>query len=154
MSFSSDPALLSNQLSTNVEFDVEKAEFNDILNLAYRRIVDSVNTKEGAFYLLKELATFKQLYTATDPLKNRNVYRLTINLTNVVPGLFPAFNHGISSVTDPMLIYASCKSDEATPILFTVVYPDIYMDATKVYFTNPLGVNLTTVTIVLEYTKN
>ena len=154
MSYSSDQSLLSNQLSTTVEFDKDKKEFNDVLNLQYRRIVDSVNSKEGAFYLLQELASFKQLYTTGNPQKNRNVYRLTINKTNVAPGALAPFAHGISSVTDPMLIYASCKSADATPILFTVVYPDIYIDTTNVYFTNPLGVNLTTVTIVLEYTKN
>ena len=154
MSFSSDKAMQSNQLASDVIFDVEKPEFNDVLNLQYRRIVDSVNSKEGAFYLLQELASFKQLYTVGNPQRNRNVYRLTINKTNVAPGALAPFAHGISSVTDPMLIYASCKSADVTPILFTVVYPDIYMDATNVYFTNPLGVNLTTVTIVLEYTKN
>jgi|ERR1044071_3002489 hypothetical protein len=154
MSFSSDAPMQSNQVPLDVEFQKEKPEFDSILTLAYRRMVDSLNTKEGAFYLLQELATFKQLYTASNPLKNRNVYRLTINKTNVAPGALAPFAHGISSVTDPMLIYASCKSANATPILFTVVYPDIYMDATNVYFTNPLGVNLTTVTIVLEYTKN
>src|SRR5690242_15401161 len=109
MSFSSDAAMQANQLASDVDFDVNKSEFNDVLNLQYRRIVDSVNSKEGAFYLLKELANFKQIYTLDNPQKNRNSYRTTLDIIDLNGGVIaPAgaanVAHGISNATDSVLI--------------------------------------------------
>ncbi len=157
MSFSSDPSLLSNQLSTNVEFDIQKPEFNDILNLQYRRIVDSVNSKEGAFYLLKEMANFKQIFTPSNPQKNRNSYRTTLDIISLNGGVIaPAGNatvaHGISNATDSVLIYCSCKNSAGQ--LFTLVYPDAYIDATNAVVNNISASNITQAMFVAEYTKN
>tara|TARA_R110000868_G_scaffold324167_2_gene585054 strand:+ start:1469 stop:1942 length:474 start_codon:yes stop_codon:yes gene_type:complete len=157
MSYSSDQPLLSNQLTSNIEFDVKKPEFNDILNLQYRRIVDSVNSKEGAFYLLKELANFKQIYTLNNPQKNRNSYRTTLDIINLNGGVIaPAGNanvdHGISNATDSVLIYCSCKNSAGQ--LFTLVYPDAYITATKAVVNNISASNITQAMFVAEYTKN
>ncbi len=157
MSFSSDQSLLSNQLSTTVEFDVDKEEFNDVLNLQYRRIVDSVNSKEGAFYLLKELANFKQIYTINDPQKNRNSYRKTLDVIDlnggvIAPAATATVPHGISNLSDSVLIYCSCKNSGGQ--LFTLVYPDAYIDATNAVVTNISASNITQAMFVAEYTKN
>lgn len=157
MSFSSDAAMLSNQLSTNVEFDVKKPEFNDVLNLQYRRIVDSVNSKEGAFYLLKELANFKQIYTLDNPQKNRNSYRTTLDIIDLNGGVIaPAGNasvpHGITNATDSVLIYCSCKNSGGQ--IFTLVYPDAYITATDAVVNNISASNITQAMFVAEYTKN
>lgn len=156
MSFSSDQSLLSNQLSTNVEFDVSKPEFNDILNLSYRRIVDVTNTKEGAFYLLREIANFKQIFTVSNPQQNRNSYRTTINMVVspavIAPGATLAVPHGISNLFDSVLIYCSCKNSGGE--LFTLVYPEAWIDATNAYVTNISGSNITQAMFVAEYTKN
>jgi hypothetical protein len=157
MSFSSDQSLLSNQLSTNVEFDVSKPEFNDILNLQYRRIVDSVNSKEGAFYLLKEIANFKQIYTTSNPQRNRNSYRTTLDIINlnggvIAPAATATVPHGITNATDSVLIYCSCKNSGGQ--LFTLVYPDAYITATNAVVTNISATNITQAMFVAEYTKN
>lgn len=157
MSFSSDQSLLSNQLSTNVEFDVEKPEFNDVLNLQYRRIVDSVNTKEGAYYLLRELANFKQIFTLDNPQKNRNSYRKTLDIIDLNGGVIaPAGTatvpHGITGATDSVLIYCSCKNSAGQ--IFTLVYPDAYINATNAIVNNISASNITQAMFVAEYTKN
>ncbi len=166
MSFSSDVALLSNQLPISIDLEPEKPEFQEQLNLAIKRITDSINTKEGALYLLQELATFKQIYNLNPGdvytlSVNRNVYRKTFDLVKqsgglvIPPGAYPAFNHEISNLFNAVLIYASCTSDEASPQYFTVVYPNIILNQTQILFTNPLvGINLKNVIIVAEYTKN
>lgn len=157
MSYSSDQSLLSNQLSTTVEFDKDKKEFNDVLNLQYRRIVDSVNTKEGSFYLLKELANFKQIFTPDNPQKNRNSYRTTLDIIdlnggNIAPAGTATVPHGISNLTDSVLIYCSCKNSGGQ--LFTLVYPDAYIDATNAVVTNISASDITQAMFVAEYTKN
>lgn len=157
MGVSSDPAMQSNQLASDVQFDVEKPEFNDVLNLQYRRIVDSVNSKEGAFYLLQENANFKQIFTLNNPQKNRNSYRKTLDVIDLNGGVIaPAGTatvpHGISNLTDSVLIYCSCKNSGGQ--LFTLVYPDAYIDATNAVVTNISASDITQAMFVAEYTKN
>lgn len=157
MSFSSDAPMQSNQLASDVIFDINKKEFNDVLNLQYRRIVDSVNSKEGAFYLLKEIANFKQIYTLDNPQRNRNSYRTTLDIIDLNGGVIaPAGTatvaHGISSVTDSVLIYCSCKNSAGQ--LFTLVYPDAYITATDAVVTNISASDITQAMFVAEYTKN
>jgi hypothetical protein len=157
MSFSSDPAMQSNQLASDVIFDAQKPEFNDILNLQYRRVVDSVNSKEGAFYLLKEIANFKQIFTLNDPQRNRNSYRKTLDVIALNGGVIaPAGTatvaHGITTLADSVLIYCSCKNSAGQ--LFTLVYPDAYINATNAVVTNISASNITQAMFVAEYTKN
>ena len=157
MSFSSDPSLLSNQLASDVQFDVQKPEFNDVLNLQYRRIVDSVNSKEGAFYLLRELANFKQVYTLNNPQRNRNSYRKTLDIIDlnggvIAPGGTATVAHGITGAVDSVLIYCSCKNSAGQ--IFTLVYPDVYINATNAVVNNISASNITQAMFVAEYTKN
>jgi hypothetical protein len=157
MSFSSDIPLQSNQLASDVIFDVKKEEFNDILNIQYRRIVDSVNSKEGAYYLLRELANFKQIFTLNNPQKNRNSYRKTLDIISlnggvIAPAATATVAHGISNLSDSVLIYCSCKNSGGQ--LFTLVYPDAYIDATNAVVTNISASNITQAMFVAEYTKN
>lgn len=165
MSFSSDQPLLTNQLSTNVEFDNSKPEFNAILNLAYRRIVDAMNTKEGSLYLLQELATFKQIYNLTPQLGvyslsvNRNVYRRTWDLieefgANIPNATTVTFSHGISSPVDAVLIYASVTTNAANNPRFTITGTDATIQDVNVVFTNNTGSTITQGMFVAEYTKN
>jgi len=158
MSFTSDNPIQINQLPISVDFNVEDPDqLKWLLEQNYKRTVSAVNTKEGAFYLLQELGNFKQWYTRNDPLRNRNVYRFVFDLVglnggNIGPGATVAFNHNISNLTNTALIYASCTSD--VPEYFTVVYPDVRLNATQVVFTNPTANNLTQVDVVAEYLKN
>ncbi len=157
MSFSSDKSLQSNQLPLSIEFPKIKKEFDEVLSLTYKRTADAVNTKVGGLFFLQEQATFKQLYASGNPQSSRFVYRTVLDLVNLNMGDITAsasvsFAHGISNLVNTMLIYASCTTTDSR--FFSVVYPDVYLDSTTVYFTNPLAVDLSQCIVVAEYTKN
>lgn len=166
MSFSSDQALLSNQLSVSPNLEPDKPEFRGLLNLTIKRIIDSVNTKEGSLYLLQEIATFKQVYnlnTTSDVYTlslNRNVYRRTWDIIQENGGIpVPNGNtvsaaHGITSLKDAILIYASVTTDAAGNPRFTITGKDVFINDTNFSFTNNTGNNVTQCIMVAEYTKN
>lgn len=164
MSFSSDPALLANQLSVSLDFpEPDNKEFNNMLTLFTKRTVDAVNTKEGALYWPVEVATFQQYFTPSDPQNNRPTYRMTVNFGALPNTTTKSVAHGIDfgpsfnatriygAATDPVnllylpLPYAS--PDDATNI-------EMYIDATNVVITT--GSDRSTFpicTVVIEYTK-
>ena len=158
MSFSSDPALQSNQLPISIQYpEPTDPNFVDVLSLDRKRISDSMNTKVGGIYQLQELAAFKQVFTSGNPQVLRNVYRKTFDLVSlnggvIAPGVMAPQPHGIVSLTNILELYVGCTS--ATPQFFEVVYPYIYLDAVNINFTNPAAANLTSAILVAEYTKN
>ncbi len=158
MAFSSDQPLLSNQLSLSIDYPKpEEPDFLGTISLDRKRIVDAINTKEGALYLLQEIANFKQIFTPNKPFTNRNSYRFTYDVVQLNGGNIPAgasrsFPHGITSLRDAVLIYASCTS--VTGLRFTVTYPYATLDIGNINFTNPLPADaLSQVMFVAEYTK-
>jgi len=161
MAFSSDIPLQSNQISRSIDFPAtEDPEFIDALTLDRKRIVDALNTKEGAFYLLNEIANFKQYYTQGNPQVNRNAYRKTFDMVNlnggpIGGGATVTAPHGITGILDTAIIYAGCTSP-ADPNFnfFSVMYPYAYLTATNVVFVNPLGSIVTRCNLVAEYLKN
>jgi hypothetical protein len=157
MAFSSDQPLVSNQLPISIDFPRDQDQFLVEITETYKRIANVMNTKVGGLYNPTELGTFKQLAGSTTAMATRNVYRKTLDLVNITGGNIGAaavvvVPHGISSITNTMIIYASCTS--TTPTFFTVVYPYVYLDSVNVNFTNPLGVALTQCQVICEYTKN
>lgn len=96
MGFSSNQPLVANQLPISVQFPRDPQDFIDTIDLLYKRVANAVNTKEGALYLLQELATFQQFFTSGDPLKLRNGYRKVIQID---PAALPTFNHNIQGIT-------------------------------------------------------
>lgn len=158
MSFSSDQPFVSNQLPISIDYPKpDTPEFLNVLSLDRKRISDAVNTKEGALYLLDEIASFKQYFTQGNPQQNRNAYRKTFDLVNLNGGNIGAgatvtTPHNISGISSAVLIYASCTT--ITSEFFTVVYPDIFLDATNINFTNPSAAILTQCYVVAEYLKN
>jgi hypothetical protein len=157
MAFSSDQPLVSNQLPISIDFPKETDEFLVEITETYKRIANVVNTKVGGLYNPTELATYKQLAGLTALIPLRNVYRKTLDLVaitggNIAPAAVIVVPHGITSLTNTMIIYASCTS--VTPTFFTVVYPYVFLDAVNVNFTNPLAVALTQCQVICEFTKS
>ncbi len=63
MSFSSNVPLQSNQLPISLDFpDPTHPDFLDTLSIAFKRISDAMNTKEGALYTLEEIANFNNYF--------------------------------------------------------------------------------------------
>lgn len=158
MSFSNDPALQSDQLSLSLDIpEPDNRDFLDIISLLFKRIVSGINTKEGALYPYDETATFKRFFFPTDPLTYRNVYRKTFDMIFLNGGNIPAgatviFPHGITGLFNTALIYASVTTVDSR--FFTVVWPNVFLNATNVNFTNPASTDASQVTVVAEYLKN
>ncbi len=106
MTFSSDPALNTNQLPISLDVVPDEKEFQSILLLYLRRVANAVNSKESGLFLLQENANFEQWYQIGNPQQNRNAYRITADLVNLNGGNIPAgaTNIVLSSSTQPRSI--------------------------------------------------
>ncbi len=156
MSSSSDNSQVANQLPISMDFSRQPDEFYNQITEIYKRIASSVNSRELAFYYESETATFKNYFNANNTQKRKNVYRkvfdlVSLNGVNIPAAGVVAFPHGISNLSKAALIYAGCTS--TTPLYFSVMYPNIYLDAVNINFINPLGTALTSVYAVAEYLK-
>ena len=162
MSFSSDQPLMANQLPISLELPTEDAKMlSDALSLLLKRFVDSINTKEGALYMLQELSTFQLWFTPTDAASIptypgniasfRNGYRSVFDMTaTAAGGPIPAgatrsvaHNLDVSVITATTRIYGGFKQDQAAPGPYFGPIPyastvainqniEVYMDATNV----------------------
>lgn len=156
MAFSSDQPILTNQLPISIDFPRDQESLLTAITDTYKKTANVVNTKVGGNYGLTEVATFRLLYGNNLSSQFRNVYRKTFDLVqlngaNIGAGAAVNFPHNINGIANAFLIFASCTSSSG--IFFTSVYPDVYLDATDVYFTNPLAVTLTQCIVIAEYTK-
>lgn len=157
MSFSSDVALQSNQLPISLDVpSPDSPEFLSVISLQFKKMTDTINTKEGSLYLLNENASFKQWYTQGNPQQNRSVYRKVFDLVELNAGPIGAgatvsFPHNINGVIESAMIYAACTSTE--PRYFSIMNDTVYLNATTVNFTNPLGVSLTQADVICDYLK-
>lgn len=157
MSFSSDKPLQSNQLPISIDYpDPSNTDFLSVISLDRKRISDSVNTKVGGIFSQQENASFKK-YNVETPDKTSNGYRKSFNITqlnggNIAAGATVNFAHNITGIAKGSTIVAECTSIDNR--YFSVMYPYVYLDATNVYFTNPLAVALTTVYVIAEYLKD
>lgn len=161
MAFSSDIPLQSNQISRSIDYPAtDQPDFIDILTLDRKRIVDALNTKEGALYLLDEIANFKQYFTLGNPQVNRNAYRKTFDMVSlnggpIGPGGVVNQPHGITGLLETVMIYAGVTSPaDPTINFFSVMYPYAYLTPTNVVFVNPLASIVTRCSLVAEYLKN
>lgn len=159
MGFSNDPAGVSNQVITsfNLPSMEDQKLFEERLEDYLRKMADAVNTKDGGIYSFSEFLGFKKLPTTNDPQAFRNVYRkffdlVDLNGGNIASGATVNFAHGITSLTEPVMVWASCVTTD--PEYFTVVYPDVRLTATNVSFTNPHASAVTSAKAYAEYTKN
>lgn len=171
MSSISDQPLLINQLPVSMEFPVgDDKRLAESLTLSYRRIVNTVNTKEGGLYSAQEY-TSNQQYSLTDPSVFKNVYRKCFDMTIVagvstpIPaGATRTIAHGITGFTELVHAYGGAKNSDATPKSIPLPYVSatlvtdqvqIYMTATNVILVNgATQTTLTSATAVFEYLKN
>ncbi len=94
MTFSSDPALNTNQLPISLDVNPDEKDYDQILQLYLRRIANAVNTKESGLFLLQENAAFEQWFNQTPSNSGtqqqlRNAYRLTVDLVDLNGGNIP-----------------------------------------------------------------
>ena len=164
--FSSDQALTSNQLPISFDLPSEQREWNETMQLMVKRINSVVNTKEGALYLPKEIATFQLYFTNGEPQKFRNTYRKTFDMVdlnggNIVAGATASFAHGITGIVDPTRIFGTATTTDVPVRYVPLPYVSqvaaqniqIYLTPTNVVLVNGTS-TLTQAYITFEYTKN
>lgn len=178
MSFTSNPALLINQLPISVEFPTEQERFLETITLLYKRIANAVNSKEGSFYLQTEFTNLNQYYSylpapaapfTPDPNNFRIVYRKVFDMIAlnggavIAPGATVSFAHGITGITQSTRITGSAINSDAPIKYLSLPYVSatLITDQVQIYCTptNVVLVNgatqtaLTSAVIVFEYLK-
>jgi len=164
MSFSSDLSQNYNLLPISVDFPEDQQVFLNELSLLYKRIANSVNSKEAALYSLQEVATGQRIFKAADPLSYRNVYRMTINFGSLPNSATKTAAHGIT-FTDQFMItrlYGAASNPTgnnylslpfATPTALNQNI-SLSLDITNVIITTGIDYSAYTKTIVVvEYVK-
>jgi hypothetical protein len=178
MTFSSDPALNTNQLPISLNVNPGEKNFDSILALYLRRVANAVNTKANGLFLLQETANFYQWYQVGNPQQNRNGYRLTIDLiflnnqingTTTIPtgttSLVLNSNPATPPVTQPLPIIGYMFPIEGfggaidtAGISYFLNDPDIYVrynnSTNTIIIQNNSGNALTWCTWVMNYLKN
>lgn len=158
MSFSSDNPQIINQVQQTINLPKvsEGPLFQERLEELLRSIANSVNSKEGGLYSLDEKGSSEQFYIQGNPQRFRNVYRKVLDFVNLNGGNIGAgaavnFAHSITGVAESAGIYAHCTATDGRR--FTVVFPDVWIDATNAYFTNPIAVALSQCDVIINVLK-
>ena len=158
MSFSSDDAIITNQLPQTITLpDMEdKSNFSDKVEGLFKDVADTVNGKEGGLYSLEEKGSGAQYYTKDNSNTLRNVYRKTFDLVTLNGGSISGsdtvqYTHEIDNLCESAGIYAHCTSVDG--LFFTVVFPDIRLNRTSIIFTNPYTQALTQCDVVANILK-
>jgi len=164
----SDPALLINQLPVTQEWPLDPKQLQEQLTIFYRRISNTVNSKEGGLYSSQEFFSNQQ-YSLNDPGTFKNVYRkcfdmVALNGGAIAPGATASFAHGITGIVQLVHMYGGAKNSDATPKFIPLPYVSatLVTDQVQVYITstNVVLVNgatqtaLTSATLVVEVLKN
>lgn len=174
MAYSSDFALLSNQLPISIDFPRDKESYDELIqciDLLYKRIANAVNTKEGAIYQPIELASFGRypLRSTTAPypyLPNQfvNIYRKTIDFGALPNTALKSVAHGIAFTTAfKMTIIYGCATDPVNQLYIPIPFSSptlnqnikIDIDGTNINITTAIDYSAFTMcNVVLEYSKN
>lgn len=168
MSSTNDQPLLINQLPLSVDFPIgDDRRFKETLTLAYKRIVNTVNTKEGGLFSAQEYFSSQQ-YSLSDPSTFKNVYRKCFDMVEAngdVPipaGTSVSTDHGITGLSQVVHMYGGALTSGGRSIPLPYVSAtlvtnqvEIYILGTKVILLNGASqLSLTKATIVVEYLKN
>jgi len=176
MTFSSDPALNTNQLPISLDVNPDEKEFNSILLLYLRRVANAVNTKENGLFLLQETAPFEQWFQTGNPQQNRNAYRITADLValnggNILnqppntPLSLPLVGPVPGPQTQPPAIIGYMfpvqgfgGAVDTTGLSYFLNDPQVYVryqaSTNTIIITNNSGSDLTWCVFVMEYLKN
>ena len=133
----------------------EDVEVKNALMDSYQQTASAVNNREISIYSLQEIPNGTQYYRNSDPQKYRNANRklmdfVLLNSGNLAASASFSFPHGIENVLESALIYANCTA--TTGEIFTLVYPNVWIDATDAFFDN-VALILSQCDIVIQILK-
>lgn len=158
MSFSSDNSSLQNQIPLSIELSQDPKDMRYEINDLYQGIASSLNNKVGGLYVPQEKGNAELYFTAGNPQKFRNVYRMTVDFgalpnagSKSVPHNIPGWDSNFrltaawGAATDPIAL-------EALPIPNDGILLEINSTDVTVTTTSNRSA-FTETTIVIEYTK-
>ena len=176
MTFSSDPALNTNQLPISLDVNADEERYDEVLQIYLRRVANAVNSKESGLFLLQENAAFEQWFnevteTSVTQQYLRNAYRLTVDLVllNGGPIATQAANTPLSLMlttsTIPVAIVGYMfpvqgfgGAVDGAGTSYFINDPDVYVryvSATNTFLVyNTTGNDLDWCVFVIEYLKN
>lgn len=162
MSFSSSPSLVVNQLS-DTEYPDNFEGFIEVFSRENKKVIDVVNSKESALYVLKEVGTFKQFFIPNDPLNNRFAFRRTVNFGSLPDTATKRILHGtpLPSSSRLTMLYGSAtciSTGEFFPLPFSspTLANNVSLEANRNEIIITTGADLTRFTdvlVVFEFTK-
>ena len=163
MSFSNDQPQLANQLPISIDFSKQGEVFHGQLTDLYKRIANSVNTRQLGFYFTQETSAGQEFFVANDPQNRRYVYRSVIDFGALPNTGTTTVAHNISFDSDYRLTHLYGASTDPVNLLY-IPLPyasptlanniELSLDGTNVIVTT--GSNrsaFTTTYIVAEYVK-
>lgn len=158
MSNTSDTATMGDQLPLSIDYPEDEKDFRNKLYNVNQRTAQAVNTKVGGLYTPQERGTGAQYSDFTNPQKNLNVYRVTVNFgvlpnsgTKSVPHGIPGWNSSYKLVQ----CYGGATAP-ATSLWVPIPNQNILVtgDATNVTITTTTDYSAyNEVTVVIEYIK-
>lgn len=161
-----DPSALTNQLPVSIELPKEPGQFIETMTILYKRIAQTVNTKEGGLFSAQEFMSNQQ-YNLNTTSSFKTVYRkvfdmVALNGAPIASGATASFPHGITSIVSTTDIYGSATNSDPKFIPLPYVSATVVTQQVQIYATstNIVLINgatnsaLTSATIVLEYLKN
>lgn len=158
MSFSSNIPGLQNQLSVSVELPRDLEGLRDAFNDLYQDIASTTNTKVGGVYVPIEKLTSAQYFIASNPQKNRAVYRMVVDFGALPNTTNKSVAHNISGWNNQYrLVQSYGGATDPTGISAIPVPNDnifLEINATNVIITTTADYSAyTETTVVIEYTK-
>lgn len=162
MSFSNDNAQITNQIPTTIDFTGDESIFKETLTSSFRKVANTVNSKTGGLYQPQELSNSEQFFTPSNPQKQRNVYRMTVDFGVLPNNTTKSVPHGINFTSEFTLTKAYGASTDADSLLYiplpyasaTGANIELLITASQVtIITNSNRSNFIITYVVIEYCK-
>lgn len=162
MSFSNDNAQITNQIPTTIDFTGDESIFKETLTSSFRKVANTVNSKTGGLYQPQELSNSEQFFTPSNPQKQRNVYRMTVDFGVLPNNTTKSVPHGINFTSEFTLtrVYGA-STDSDSQLYIPIPYAsatgsniELLITASQVtIITNSNRSNFIITYVVIEYCK-
>ena len=159
MTFSNDKPALQDQLPISIEIPEDSKEFRDRFNDIYQKIATSLNAKEGGLYVPEEKTTGQRYFDASNPQKNKNVYRMVVDFGALPNASAKSVFHNIVGWGDTFRLTRAYGAATDRGNFATISIPNdgicLETNSTNVIVTTTTNLSAyTDTTITIEYTKD
>lgn len=158
MSFSSDNTSLQNQIPVSIDLPRNADDMRTEINDLYQSIASSLNNKVGGLYVPQEKSNSELYFTAGNPQRFRNVYRMTVDFGALPNSTSKSVAHNIPDITDQFRLTSAWGGATDPVSIIWIPLPNegifVQINSTDVTITTTSNrTNFTACTVVIEYTK-